>query len=125
MPTQPQPQAPQPSLIQLTRPEQRTLQTQSPVSTLLNGPSGRAHNVFSRLRPFVSSPCPTQGPGLASRPRLQLLPLQCQVGFQDQSVLSVQRSRTEVVSAWLSTGSGFVAIKDPVTRATEENVLAW
>jgi len=67
IPTQPQPQAPQPSLIQLTRPEQRTLQTQSPVSTLLNGPSGRAHNVFSRLRPFVSSPCPT-GAGVSIPP---------------------------------------------------------
>jgi len=60
MPTQPQPQAPQPSLIQLTRPEQRTLQTQSPVSTFAQRSIWQSPQRFSRLRPFVSSPCPTQ-----------------------------------------------------------------
>ena len=57
IPTQPQPQAPQPSLIQLTRPEQRTLQTQSPVSTFAQRSIWQSPQRFS---PFVSSPRPTQ-----------------------------------------------------------------
>ena len=60
MPTQPQPQAPQPSLIQLTRPEQRTLQTQSPVSTFAQRSIWQSPQRFFTLRPFVSSPRPTQ-----------------------------------------------------------------
>jgi len=121
MPTQPQPQAPQPSLIQLTRPEQRTIQTQSPVSTFAQRSIWQSPQRFFTLRPFVSSPRPTQVT-IPPAPPASPLPVSGRfprpVGPLGSSV------QNGVVSAWLSTGSGFVVIKDSVNRATEF-VFRW